>query len=292
MTHGQPFTLVNGIKCYNSKEAEDYADYPDEGFDSTDKIEESSFWCQSRIRLLKKIVDKYSRNYVKARFLEIGSGNGTILSAIAKNESLTLTGSEIYLKGIMYAKQKLPNIDFFQFDVQQRRLEEKFDIIGAFDVLEHIENDVAAIININKMLNEGGYFILTVPQYKFLWSSLDTMVKHKRRYSQNEVVAKLEEQEFNICYCSSFLFVLFPLMLISRLVDKINTKAQSSENKLEKKVVFPNWVNWVFDKIMRIDEFLIEKEVSLPFGGSLIVVAQKIPGYKREVTENEHQKKL
>jgi SAM-dependent methyltransferase len=271
----QLYTIVDGIKCYSLKEANRYVDYPDDGFDLTDKLEETSFWVRSRSRLLKKIIDKYSSQSKKTRFLEIGCGTGTFIREILTNGKLTITGSEIYLKGLLSAKKKLPDVEFIQFDARYDRLPESFDIIGAFDVLEHIDNDTTALSNIHKMLNEKGYFILTVPQYMFLWSRLDEIIKHKRRYSRRELLSKLEKQGFTICFCSSFLFVLFPLMLISRLRDRGQNTVESEKMEFESKVSFPKALNWIFDKFMRIDEFLIEKGVSLPFGGSLLAIAKK-----------------
>ncbi len=207
--------------------------------------------------------------------MEIGCGIGGFIQQIVENESLEITGSEIYLKGLLCAKKNLPNVDFIQFDVTQGVVGEEFDIIAAFDVIEHIENDVAAISNIYKMLCRGGSLIITVPQHKFLWSRLDEIVKHKRRYSRRELVTKLQKNGFDISYCTSFLFVLFPFMLISRMFDKVSDQLQSEEAGFEKRVKFSNALNWIFDRLMRIDEALIRLGISLPFGGTLVVVARK-----------------
>ncbi|MEK7412354.1 MAG: class I SAM-dependent methyltransferase [Planctomycetota bacterium] len=265
---------VGGIKCYSSGVADSYTDYPDAGFDVTDKLEADSFWVRSRNRLIKHLVHKYASRTAKTRFLDIGCGTGAVIQGIIDDANLEITGSEIYLKGLLYAKSKLPRVDFIQFDVTQGILPAQFDMIGAFDVIEHIENDVAAIANIHEMLSDDGYFIVTVPQYMFLWSKLDTIVKHKRRYSKKELLLKLRQQGFAISYSSSFLFALFPLMLISRLLDRKDS-GNKADMEFEKRVRFPKVLNWIFDKIMRIDEVLIRLGVSLPCGGSLLVVAKK-----------------
>lgn len=270
------YTIIEGIKCFSPDVANNYVDYPDSGFDLTDKNAQSSFWVSSRNRLFKNFVLNNMSSSGKTSFLEIGCGTGDFIQQIAQNENLEITGSEIYLKGLLYAKKNLPNVDFIQFDVTQGVVGEKFDIIVAFDVLEHIENDMAALLNINKMLSNQGCLIITVPQHMFLWSQLDEIVKHKRRYSRSELVTKLQKNGFNISYVTSFLFTLFPLMLISRMLDKGQDKTQSEEVALEKRVTFPKALNWVFDLFMRIDEVLIRCGISLPFGGTLVVVARKI----------------
>lgn len=275
MTDILKYTIIDGIKCFSPTVANAYTDYPDSGFDLTDKNAQSSFWVNSRNRLFKHFVQKNILPSGNTKFLEIGCGTGDFIKHIVQNKNLDITGSEIYLKGLLYAKKNLPNVNFIQFDVTQGVVGYEFDIIVAFDVLEHIEDDVAALSNICKMLNKEGCLILTVPQHMFLWSNLDEIVKHKRRYSRRDLVKKLQENGFNISYVTSFLFVLFPLMLISRMIDKKRNQMQSDDEELEKRVKFPNILNWVFDLFMRVDEALIRLGISLPFGGTLVVLASK-----------------
>lgn len=268
-------TVVDGIRCYSPEMASSYADYPEDGLDLTDKNADSSFWVSSRNRLFKSIVYDQMAPTGKTKFLEIGCGTGNFIQQIVENKNLEITGSEIYLKGLLYAKKNLPNVDFIQFDVTQGQIGAEFDLVVAFDVIEHIEDDNAALSNINRMLHKGGGLIITVPQHMFLWSKLDEIVKHKRRYSRRELMTKLQENGFDISYVTSFLFVLFPLMLISRMFDKKDDQLQSDDVALEKRVKFSNALNWLFDLFMRIDEILIRWGFSLPFGGTLVVVARK-----------------
>jgi len=269
------YTVINGFKHYSPKVVSRYDDYPNDGFDLTEKFEKLSFWVCSRNRLLKSIVNKYSRQFNAVRFLEIGCGTGTFIQEIKSNKNIVITGSEIYTKGLLYAKKKHPDIELVQYDVKHGILDCTFDIIAAFDVIEHIDDDIIAISNVFDMLNEGGYFIVTVPQYKFLWSRLDEIVKHKRRYSRKDLLKKLRLAGFNIRYSSSFLFFLFPLMLINRIFDQKKQGNNISKMEFEKRVHFPKVLNWIFDRLMRIDEVLIKCGISLPFGGSIIVVAKK-----------------
>jgi SAM-dependent methyltransferase len=275
MSESSQYTVIEGIKCFSPEAASAYANYPDSGFDLTEKNAKSSFWVRSRNRLFKNIVQRHLSSTGKTKFLEIGCGTGDFIQQIVMNKNLEITGSEIYLKGLLYAKKKLPNVNFVQFDVAKVSIDEAYDLIVAFDVFEHINDDVAAIANINKMLHKGGSLIITVPQHRFLWSKLDNIVKHKRRYSRRDLVTKLQKNGFDINYCTSFLFVLFPLMLISRMFDKGRDQSPSDELAFEKRVKFPNALNEIFDLFMRIDEALIGLGISLPFGGTLVVIARK-----------------
>jgi 2-polyprenyl-3-methyl-5-hydroxy-6-metoxy-1,4-benzoquinol methylase len=272
------FKVVDGIKCFSPEVASSYEDYPDGGFDLTDKNADSSFWVTSRNRLFKGLVQRNRAPTGKTKFLEIGCGTGDFIRHISGDEQLEITGSEVYLKGLVYAKKNQPDVDFIQFDVTKGRIGEQFDMITAFDVIEHIDDDTTAIANIAHMLRKDGVAIISVPQHMFLWSALDEIVKHKRRYSRKELVDKLKANGFSVSYATSFVFTLFPLMLVSRLLDNRRDKSHSDDTALAKRVKFPPVLNWFLDLFMRFDEALIRMGVPLPFGGTLLVVARKTGG--------------
>jgi len=276
MSNIDRFELIDGIKCYNPESAQEYNDYPSEGFDLTEKNEHASFWCRSRTRLLKQVINKYTYNKEGVQFLELGCGTGFFIRELAKDKRFEITGSDIYLGGLKYAKTKLPEADFVQIDATSNYMDKKFDIIGAFDVIEHIEDDEKVIENVARSLRDEGYFIVTVPQYKFLWTQLDEWVKHKRRYSRKELIAKLKSGGFEIVYQSSFIFTLFPLMMLSRLTSRRSVPVEDETKNVERLVKLSPVLNWLFDKVMYLDEYLIRLGFSLPFGGSLLVVARKI----------------
>ena len=223
------YTVVDGIRCYSPSVAANYTDYPHTGFDLTDKNSESSFWARSRNRLFKRLVEGNLKPTGKTVLLEIGCGIGDFIRHLADSERLQITGSEVYLKGLVYAKKNLPHVDFVQFDVTQGTIGIEFDMICAFDVIEHIDDDKTALANIHRMLKPNGVVLLSVPQYMFLWSRLDELVKHKRRYSKRELLAKLEKSGFDVGYTTSFVFVLFPLMLLSRIFDRGRVSPQGGE---------------------------------------------------------------
>lgn len=268
-------TLIEGIKCYHPEQCQRYTDYPDEGFDVTGELEDSSFWCRSRNRLLKALLLKYCANRTKTRFLEVGCGTGYLLRDLAGEPGFEVTGSEIYLKGLQHARDKLRGVELVQFDARAIPFREEYDAIGAFDVIEHIDDDEAVMASSYHALRDGGYFVVTVPQYQFLWSSLDDLVRHKRRYGRREMLTKLRNHGFEVVFVSSFVCALFPLMLVSRIFDRGTVSDTNRKAELKRRVAMPHALNWLFDKIMRIDEALIMWDVALPVGGSLLVVARK-----------------
>ena len=276
-------TIIDGIKCYSPEVADASDDFPESGFDTADNKEkevwsQNFFWSSSRNRLFKRIVYDHLKSKGKTKYLEIGCATGEFIRHIVENDKLEITGSEIYPKALVHAQKNFPRVNFIQYDVTRGVIGEEFDLIAAFDVIEHIENDTAAISNINKMLSKNGCLIITVPQHRFMWSNLDVILHHKRRYSRHELVTKLRDNGFDIRFATSFLFILFPFMLISRLLDKILSRKQpdkSDDAALKQRVHFPDWLNRLFDYFMRIDELLIRWGIPLPFGGTLVVIAQK-----------------
>ncbi|MEM9670728.1 MAG: class I SAM-dependent methyltransferase [Pseudomonadota bacterium] len=268
--------LVDGIACYSEGVANDYSDYPDSGFDLTDEYAETSFWVNSRNRLFSWLVHRERDRLGQARLLDVGCGTGDFAQHLSDDGTLSVTGSEIYLKGLKFAKKRQPDVEFIQYDVTEGILDRQYEIITAFDVFEHIEQDVEGIHNVHKMLTEDGVFILSVPQHMFLWSPLDEIVCHKRRYSRSDMMKKLRRTGFTPVRVTSHVFTLFPLMCLSRLLDRIKPGSPSDdEQALSDRVTFSPVVNWIFNKIMYIDEVLIKWGVSLPVGGTLVVVARK-----------------
>lgn len=277
MTRVLTARTVNGIACYSPDVAESYADYPDAGFEVTDTEAERSFWVRSRNRLFGWLVRQDVTRLGRARLLDIGCGTGDFLGKIIDMPGLSATGSEIYLSGLKIAQKRQPRAEFIQFDVTQGVLDRQFDIITAFDVLEHVEQDEAGFRHIHDMLSDDGVYIMSVPQHAFLWSRLDEIVHHKRRYSRADLLTKLKAAGFEPQRVTSQVFVLFPLVVISRLMDRSKSGAAPTDNAqaLSDRVSFPPPVNWLFDKIMRVDEALVKMGLSLPFGSTLIVVARK-----------------
>lgn len=273
MSSGPSFRLVSGVKCYHPEVAEACDDYPESGFDVTDDVEDESFWVRSRVRMLRDEILTIAGGR-PARLLEIGCGTGTLLRSLRGVDGLELVGSEAYLRGLQSAIRRGPGVDFIQLDATRIPFDSEFDIVGAFDVIEHVDDDEGVLRGIRRALRPGGRLLLTVPQHRFLWSRLDELVHHKRRYERRELVGKLRGVGFEVDYVTSFVFALFPFLLVSRLLDR-GPRGADERADLDRRVRFPRWMNRLFDHVMRIDEALVRRRWSLPFGGSLFVAARR-----------------
>lgn len=273
----QNYEIFDGIKCYAPEFATANSDYPAEFFKLLYKVEDTNFWFVSRNKIIQSLFKKYlgtGSNQV----LEIGCGTGFVLKGLENQfPNYQLEGSEIHLEGIKFAKERLPKVEFLQLDATNMPFENQYNAIGAFDVLEHIEEDEKVMQEVHKALKPNGLSFISVPQHQWMWSINDDIAYHKRRYSRSEMKQKLTNNGFEIKYIGSFVFALFPFMYVSRFfkqkkVEKITDEIILKEmNELQLNPV----VNAIFSFFMKIDEFLIKIGASLPFGGSLIVVAQK-----------------
>jgi SAM-dependent methyltransferase len=267
--------IINDIQCFAPESAYGSSDFPKTAFAKLYQQEENNFWFRSRNRIIQFLLKKYlfSINNKKLSFLEVGCGTGYVLKGLSAFSELRLVGADIYLEGLKYAKLRLPEVSFIQLDASHLPFENEFDAVGIFDVLEHLENDADVIKNIHRALNLTGYLFITVPQHKFMWSKVDERSCHKRRYSRAELEAILNTSGFNIEYIGSFLFILFPVMLMSRWLQGRSNVTSHSHSFNEFDLSSP--INACLEIIMKVEELLVRMGISLPFGGSLVVVCKK-----------------
>jgi SAM-dependent methyltransferase len=143
-------------------------------------------------------------------------------------------------------------------------------VVGAFDVLEHLDEDVMALQEIHRALRPGGGAILLVPQHPRLWSRMDTVARHVRRYTRRELLRKVRAAGFEPVTATSFVSTLLPAMVVSRAARRLLGRAYDPVAELQ-----PGPLNAVFERLLSGERWLIERGVSFPVGGSLLVVARR-----------------
>jgi SAM-dependent methyltransferase len=237
-------------------------------FEPIASVEERSFWFRGRNRL---IVSTFRRRFPEARsFLEVGCGSGTVLEALREAfPELRLVGGELYEQALSIARRRLPGVELLELDGRRLPYEDEFDVVGAFDVLEHIDEDEEVLAKMLAAARPGGGVFVLVPQHQWLWSEHDKIVEHRRRYTRKELVAKAERAGIDVVEVSSFVTALLPAMAVSRVVDRIRSKTNLLAN-LE-----PGPLNALFERMLDGERKLIEHGVSLPVGGSLMLVGRK-----------------
>ena len=237
-----------------------------------DRLQERSFWFRGRNRLIQDFVLRFFPD--AGALLEVGCGSGYVLGGLrAVLPVARLVGSEIYVHGLGYAAARVgPPCELLQMDARSIPYEAEFDVIGAFDVLEHIDEDEAVLKEMHRALKPGGGVMLTVPQHPWLWSKADEFACHRRRYRRHELADKLRRNGFVILRDSSFVSLLLPAMLLQRLVA-----AHGDDYDPDRELDLPGAIDRMFDAALDCERWLIRMGLDLPLGGSRVVVARKAP---------------
>jgi SAM-dependent methyltransferase len=246
-----------------------------EGFDPAHfaefaRLEAGHFWFRARNRLIVWAIRRY---YAPARsLLEVGCGTGFVLSGIAAAfPAMRVAGSEAASAGLAFASQRVPRASLMQMDARRIPFRDEFDVVGAFDVIEHIEDDRAALAELRAAAVPGGGVILTVPQHPWLWSEYDVRQHHVRRYRARELSAKAVAAGLEIIRMTSFVTVLLPLMMLSRYAQR--RPAADYDPLADLKLTAG--LNWTLERLLDVERVVIRAGASLPAGGSLLLVARR-----------------
>lgn len=262
--------LIDGNLAFSPEFSSATSGFRPEVFSQLASLEASNFWFRARSSLL---VWAIKRHFQQMRsFFEIGCGTGVVLSSVScAFPGARMAGSEILSAGLPYAAERVSKADLFQMDARRIPYDQEFDVIGAFDVLEHIQEDGTVLGEIHRALAPGGGAIFTVPQHSWLWSSTDEYACHVRRYGVGELRQKLERAGFRVVFETSFVSLLLPLLYASRFSRK-SAPAEDGMPELN----LPPLLNRALLAAMAVERGMIKAGVRFPIGGSGLVVAKKL----------------
>lgn len=237
------------------------------------EAESKHFWFRTRNRLLIWALGRHFPN--AAKFLELGCGTGFVASGIRMAfPALAVSIGDVLVKGLTFARERLPGISLFQLDACHLPFEAEFDVIGAFDMLEHIEKDEDVLSQMFQAVRPGGGIILTVPQHPFLWSRADDFSHHKRRYTRQELASKLKCAGFKPLQITSFMTLLLPALFLARSADR----ARNVDFDPLAELRLNPTLNAMLTSVLGMECALIKGGASLPTGGSLLAVARRSGG--------------
>lgn len=261
---------IEGHLAFAPELAQESEGFEAEYFVRLAELETNSFWFRSRNRLLTWALRQYfpaSKN-----FLEIGCGTGFVLSGIGQAfPNLVLSGSEIFSEGLSFAAKRVPGAELFQMDARRIPFREEFDVIGAFDVIEHIRQDEEVLAQMHQATRKGGGILITVPHHPFLWSDSDDFARHVRRYKTRELRSKVTTAGFQVLRITSFVSLLMPLLVLSRFKQRLSRKPFDPSSEFQ--ISAP--VNAALEKTLDAERLMIRTGLSLPTGGSLLLVARR-----------------
>jgi len=242
--------------------------YPVEAFGRLAAAEANHWWFRSRNRVLLWVLGQ--RCGVIGSLLEVGCGTGFVLKAIrGAYPQAELFGSEFFDEGLTHARKRVPSATFMELDARLMTDQDCYDVIGAFDVIEHIEEHEQVLANLTHGLRQGGKLLLTVPQHRWLWSLTDERACHVRRYRRHELIDKVKRAGLRVEYVTSFVSLLVPLMWLSR------RRKHADEYDSMREFQISGWLNRILELVMSAELLLLKLGVRFPVGGSLLLLASK-----------------
>jgi SAM-dependent methyltransferase len=225
------------------------------------------WWYRARREILTDYLKRYGDLPADARILEIGCGTGHNLPMLARFGRVEAIEIDDAARAIASARlgkpiatAPLPELAGIERGA--------YDLIAVLDVVEHIEDDVAALKAMGDCLKPGGKILITVPAHQWMWSAHDTVNHHHRRYSKTTLDAAIRRAGLGHNGLRWFNSLLFPAAVAARVAGKLTGKDDSDDSPPAKPL------NAAFETIFALERHLVGR-VPLPPGLSLITLASR-----------------
>lgn len=233
-------------------------------------FETKHWWHVARLELIHAMLDRFVTDPPSTRWLDVGCGTGVLLDSyprISNRLGLELDAGSVaraQSKGLD-VRQVGPAWDFKAFG--------RFDLVTMCDVIEHMEDDQAALAAVRRVLNPEGIVLVTVPALQSLWSAHDVRNHHFRRYDRRRLLSLFGPGEWDVLRASYFSSFLLPLIWTFRQMK--NLRHGTDPDKAPSDKTFgPPWLDAAFLSIFRT-ECRCMRISNMPLGSSLMLVAKK-----------------
>jgi len=232
------------------------------------RVEQSHWWHIGRRRILAGFVEEICQRVTdrRPRILDVGCGTGANLLMLSKYGDAE--GVDVSEDALAFCRER--GLDKVKLGAGEELPYEDgtFDLVTAFDVVEHMDDDLAGLREMRRVLRPGGRVLLFVPAFMFLWGLQDDVSHHRRRYRMSGLRRVLEEAGFEIertTYANITFFL--PILLMRKLMRFTGIKAESENN------INVSALNGVLGRVLGAER-LILKFMNLPFGVSGLCVAK------------------
>ena len=236
------------------------------------RAEKRHWWFRARRAILADVLVRMGLPS-NLRIADLGCGTGGMLPVLARHGRVTGV-DEAPLAREYCARSGFPGVR----TLNEWHLDaETFDLVTAFDVIEHVEDEVAFLMGVKERLVSGGRLLATVPAYPFLWSAFDEMNHHYRRYTRRTLHRSLAAAGFQVERLTHMNAFLFPPLAGARLWERATSRPP--QNDEERRRALERWfhvgpLNSVLEHIFASERFWL-RAADFPFGASILAIAVK-----------------
>ena len=234
------------------------------------QVEETHWWYLGRRRIIRSLVEKISTtlNNSNPRILDVGCGTGANLKMLANCGRAE--GVDISPQAVEFCRER--GLDSVKLGaIEQLPYEDdSFEIVTALDVVEHLDDDVAGLREMRRVLRSDGRLLLFVPAFMFLWGVQDDVSNHRRRYTLPGLLKAVEEAGFSIEW-SSYANISFflPVLVVRSVMRWLGLRAATEYG------INISLMNGPFSQLFAAERFVLERG-RLPFGVSAVCIARRI----------------
>src|SRR6201995_4077813 len=187
----------------------------------THQAEDRHWWYRGRRTVLERVIADL-RLPARARILDAGCGSGRNMVELGRHG--TVTGIELSDTSVRLARERGAG-EVVEGSVLEMPFEaDSFDLAASLDVIEHLEDDLAALRELRRVVAPGGALLVTVPAYQWLWSGHDEINHHRRRYTRRSMQRAAEAAGWRQVRTTYFNSLLLPAAILLRVLDRVNKK--------------------------------------------------------------------
>ena len=246
-------------------------------FENLAAAEDRHFWFRARNRVIEVLAAQLTAGLAPGfRVLEVGCGTGSALRALERAcPRGTVVGMDLFGEGLHHARRHGSRL--VQADLHRPPFAAGFELVGVFDVLEHLADDVRVLADLARLLAPHGALLVTVPAGRRLWSFYDETVRHRRRYEVGELAASLREAGYEVEYLTPYMSAILPLVWARRKLARGGRPASEAESHAlaEDEFRIVPGLNEVLRWCLAPEAGRIARRRQLPFGTSLVAVARR-----------------